>query len=514
MIMAPHFLQRLELDDTADERTIRRAYARELKKIDQEADPAGFQALRTAYEAALAWAQQPRRPVPVPEAAVPDAAPPATDTTPSYAPPKIVPRLRTEAVPPVVPPEKDDTMAHASTAFDRFMESFGAAVSRASSTRDAKMWQANLEQCLASDELISMTARDIFEHKFALLLSQGWKPGHEVLFVVAAKVFRWDENRRHLQGLGYVGFMLERALQERAMFDRQHPNERMPQRALIQRLRDPAEPNHEELDSSFTLLENLARNFPTWLGIITNMGQLPRWRELHSAMPPKMRRAPEIVGPLPSPKAPTVSPKLWWGILLALIALVNSMHTFDSKPVPPPSSHNEQDAIRRKIQATLEPPPMQEMLGLPNNRVPVDPRGGRPVPPPLSEKTVAALVKKVPNEQVCNEVAKIAYDYGVGTAQQDADPGAAFDRQVIACVGRKHWPRSIANDPALQLALDREKKRLAINMKAIQAELGKMQLTTPSPRPQLLAVPPMPVDITQPAIPAASKRETVEQDNR
>jgi hypothetical protein len=48
----------LGIEQTKDERQIRRAYALRLKALDQQADPAGFERLRNAYERALARARE------------------------------------------------------------------------------------------------------------------------------------------------------------------------------------------------------------------------------------------------------------------------------------------------------------------------------------------------------------------------------------------------------------------------------------------------------------------------
>lgn len=47
----------LELEPDADERAIKRAYAKRLRTTRPDEDPAAFQQLHEAYQAALAWAQ-------------------------------------------------------------------------------------------------------------------------------------------------------------------------------------------------------------------------------------------------------------------------------------------------------------------------------------------------------------------------------------------------------------------------------------------------------------------------
>lgn len=58
----PDFLIHLELDASADEMQVKRAYARLLKQIDQEQEPERFQRLRQHYEAALQYVRMPSIP--------------------------------------------------------------------------------------------------------------------------------------------------------------------------------------------------------------------------------------------------------------------------------------------------------------------------------------------------------------------------------------------------------------------------------------------------------------------
>ena len=51
-------LKHLDLDENADERAVKRAYAGLLRKHRPDEDPAGFQRLNEAYQAALAWVEQ------------------------------------------------------------------------------------------------------------------------------------------------------------------------------------------------------------------------------------------------------------------------------------------------------------------------------------------------------------------------------------------------------------------------------------------------------------------------
>ena len=122
----PPCLQRLALSLDADSKAIRRAYARELKLIDQEHDLPGFQLLRDAYEAALAWDKY-RNSEPEPLTAMPDVDPHA--------------------------------LACAS------LERLAAGIARivADGASDAAPFETEIRDRLADDELLNITARSLFE---------------------------------------------------------------------------------------------------------------------------------------------------------------------------------------------------------------------------------------------------------------------------------------------------------------------------------------------------------------
>ena len=346
------FLQRLSLDDDADERAIRRAYARELKLIDQEADPAGFQSLREAYDTALYWVRHKEefedeeledyfaQPEPEPEAAVgQDLAQPARMPPPVPSPRP--PEHQAAHTAPTLPQQEQldtDYDALAEAVFADFLQR-AATISHERPVTPDVPWRRELRASLDDPRLINIIARETFERHVADLLVSGWRPGHESLLVAAVNTFGWSDDRRRVFSLGRSGAVLDAAIDERATFDLQPDAQRDAQRQLIERLRDPKHPGTSELVRNSATLETLIARFPNWLALVTDVDNVVRWREQNGKLSAWRRKLTFTGLRKPADHAYEHQKKgivNWgWVIVLAVVALIRFLAHDDSGNKPP-----------------------------------------------------------------------------------------------------------------------------------------------------------------------------------
>lgn len=351
------FLQRLGVGAEADERAVRRAYARELKLIDQEHDLDGFQALREAYDLALLRL---RRPELFETAEHPDAGTPAAVSVDESdrVPPAgrdAVPRAATDTAdgqPPTQPPSPADTApGHDTPATTPSVDDpellaqavFGelraklAALAPAQSpyaALDSELpWSQALRESLDDPRLDNIHARRYFEGCVAMLLAEGWRPGHEALFVAAVDVFGWDADRRRVQAYGQVGGMIDNAIDERAVFDAQDADVLADQRTLLPRLRDEAPPTERELALHTPTLELMIARFPNWLAMVASVDNIMGWRQRNGALP-GWRRKLALLGQKrpaahqyyrPASSASWFNARWAWGLIVVVVVLLRAI---------------------------------------------------------------------------------------------------------------------------------------------------------------------------------------------
>lgn len=286
----PDFLQRLGLGLDADVRAIKRAYARELKQIDQEHDAATFQDLRGAYEVALRWhawylAQQDS------EATGSETAPGEAVAEPESAPaaPAAAPAsMGAAAAPPMPEPQQ-----LARQTFERFTLACKL-LSQGRMRDDVDLWRAELQRQLDHDDLLNITARTMFEALVAHQFLGPWEAGHASLFAAAAIEFDWNHDRRRLHQFGRAGHYLDQAIAERAAFDALSGEESSILRKLLALLREGKAPAPRDL-ARVPTLEKLIERFPRMMELNIAPAVIAQWREAYA------RPVPAVVDTTPEP---------------------------------------------------------------------------------------------------------------------------------------------------------------------------------------------------------------------
>lgn len=325
-------LARLGLDGAAiDERTIRRAYARELKLIDQAGDPAGFQALREAYETVLLWAGARTAlpatvsapisipmpaPMPAPAPLQPSEAEPEPESNPEPDGAPCDPRLSAAMEVPGASWVPDAALlAHQEmAALLAELQRTCAALAGAEPSAQIDGARDAFKTIVSRPLLLSFAAREQYERSLASLLAQGWRPGHDLMLEAALAECHWSRDRQHLLGLGAAGEVIARCIDELSLLDDCSVEQQLVRCMLVERMRRCEVPPAEDLPEWYAEAQGMCASFPTWLQIGVGDANVAAWLKLCREALPESPEANPFTAP------PSFDIFLWLRWFFAMLA--------------------------------------------------------------------------------------------------------------------------------------------------------------------------------------------------
>ena len=479
MATIPPFLQALELDVDADERAIRRAYAKRLKLIDAEADPAAFQSLRDIFESALKWAELRARHATATASQAPTPTKADESSTPAHAAADAPADAPAPATAPA--PAASDTAGTPveENPGERVFAEFVARLT--GGVDDEAAATAQIADALADARLVNLETRSFFEWRVACLIVNGWRPGHEFLFKPACDAFSWEVDRRRLAVFGQVGAIMDAAIRERLIFLGQPAMAQEMQRKLIRRLRTEKPSSIADLASEIPMLSMLIQRYPHWMRAMTRQEVVQHWIDTWNALSPEQRQAatPSRAATQPTPTQPfqpqrrSAAPAATIWVVLAVLGGLSRLAAWgisDSHAIPPTSYYQgyAQPApapVWSRPEATAPKSTFPQTPGFENDVAPLGTTNYFPdvLPSPspsardvaaakaLADATARARRAEVerqralppPAQQPDRVLPKTRYDYSLGLPDPTAVPVTGYGNP-----GSSNPPSSPGSDPA------------------------------------------------------------------
>lgn len=457
---------RLQLRPDANERDVRRAYARELKQIDQEQQAQAFQELRETYDQLLWWVrQQQMQDATAPEADAQDAASLASASGAGDAkPPEAL------SVPPPVSSEPEHEALPSSEALGREMLDLLVQHLTENKLRDRQAAAALLRQCLDDPRLGSVDAATYFEWGVASILAGGWAPGHEFLFSPAIEGFGWREDRSRLLWFGRPGQIVDAAINELLAFDTQPSEHRALQKEAIRKLRASEPLPTGELLRELPIAEHVVAAFPNWMHVISRSESLLDWRRRHGEVPTwrkKIANRPRLrlVRP-PSSTAPAAGKSRNWGMVFLIFMLVSALGRLLAGLAQDPSPH-PRDVTGPTTLASVHRPSQQEaelrqraQAALGNTATSPDAQ----LVAVRAQTRASELAHAMPAAASCRAVATHARDHALAHARGAFS--AAFDRLLLDCFVKN---LGAVSDDMADVAMENDRQRRRADAPAVHS---------------------------------------------
>lgn len=455
---APALFARLQLRPDADERDVRRAYARELKQIDPETQPGAFQVLRETYDQLLWWLQRQKAEKQLEEEgrqAEQATAGPAPADAPAAAMPEEAPPPGPAATAQPASPESPEMLGR---------EVLGLLIGQL----QAQAWKTGddaedaLVRLLDDERLINVDARRYFEWGVAQILADGWRPGHELLFAPATEVFGWDADRSRLLQFGRAGHIVDAAIEEMALFDTQEWQARGQQKEVIRRTRSPEPLSTRHLLAYLPGAEMVFGHFPNWLHIIASPAALAQWRQWHQETPAWRRKLVSLTGSrkLKPPAGPeqkrATRVSLGFAVIFLLLIVMGVVTGISNPPPPAPARTSSQNFNPPRLGGTLpQSVPARGPLDKQSATAPL-PQGIKADADPAQARIDAAFfAKKRPNAELCLDASDLAR-MNPETHRQ-GKLGQKFDAFVMDCLVKK---LAVMHTDAFEPSYRREQARL------------------------------------------------------